>query len=78
MIVVPFKLREAGLGSEFMKELVNLANKEQRDVFLTPDASYQEDDGMSKGQITQWYKKFGFKKKQKSDFRSQDTYCLYV
>ena len=78
MIVVPFKLREAGLGSQFMKELVKLAKQEQKDIFLTPDASYQEPDGMSKGQITQWYKTFGFKKKEKSDFRSQNTYCFYA
>jgi len=77
MIVVPFKLREKGAGTLFMKELIALCKKENKDIFLTPDASYQEPDGMSKGQITQWYKKLGFTKKHKDDFRAQDTYCFY-
>ena len=78
MIVVPFKLRERGTASEFMHELVTLAKKENKDIFLTPDASYQEKGGMTKGHLTQWYKTFGFQKKKKSDFRAMATYCFYV
>jgi len=80
MIVVKFGDRQTGLGSSFMTELTQMAKKENFDIFLTPDASYQEPiskGGMSKGQLTQWYKSFGFKKKEKSDFRAQATYCYY-
>ena len=77
MVVVPFKLRENGLATNFFKRLIILAKKEKKDIFLTPDDAYQEDDGMTKGQLTQWYKKLGFEKKHKDDFRSQDTYCYY-
>ena len=78
ILVVPFKEREQGLATKYMKTLVSIAKKEKFDVFLTPDASYQEEDGMSKGQLTQWYKKLGFEKKHKDDFRAQDTYCYYA
>ena len=78
MLVVPFKEREQGLATKYMTRLLELLKKENVDLFLTPDASYQEADGMSKGQLTQWYKKLGFQKKHKDDFRSQDTYCYYA
>ena len=77
MIVVPFKQREKGIANTYMKRLVQLAKKDQKDVFLTPDDGYSEDDGMTKGQLTQWYKKLGFERKHKDDFRAQHTYCFY-
>ena len=77
MLVVPFKERQQGLATRYMKRLVELAKSEDKDIFLSPSAEYQEPGAMTKGQITQWYKTFGFEKKRKDDFRSQDTYCLY-
>ena len=81
MIVVKFGDRQTGLGSSFMTELVRLVKLEQTDIAITPDASYQEPiskGGMSKGQLTQWYKKFGFEKKHQNDNRFDNTYCFYA
>jgi len=77
MIVVPYKMRTEKLGTKYMKRFIRLAKEENSDIFLTPDASYQEDDGMSLSQLTAWYKKLGFVKKHKDDFRAQHKYCLY-
>ena len=65
--LIPFKMREQGIATEFMTELTKMAKKENFDIFLTPDAGYQEPvskGGMSKGQITQWYKSLGLQEKR--------------
>lgn len=77
ILVVQYKNRNKGYGSEFMKRFVELADQEKFDIFLTPDDSYAEDEDMNKAQLTKWYKKFGFEKKHKDDFRSQNTFCYY-
>jgi len=78
MVLVPYKLRNKKLGTEFMKELIKLAKEEQRDIFLTPDDSYQEPGDMTKTDLIKWYKSLGFTKKRKDDFRSMDTMCYYT
>jgi GNAT superfamily N-acetyltransferase len=78
MILVPYDLRRKGLGTKFMKKLTELSEKNKTDIFLSPDDGYQESGGMSKAQLTKMYKKLGFEKKRKDDFRSQDTMCYYA
>ncbi len=77
IVVVQYKERNKGKGSEFMKRLIELAEQEKIDVFLTPDDSYSEKEDLSKSQLIKWYKKLGFEKKHRDDFRSQNTFCYY-
>lgn len=77
IVVVKFSDRNKGIGKEFMQRITQLADQEDVDVFLTPDDSYSQKGEMNKSQLTKWYKKLGFEKKHKSDFRSQNTYCYY-
>jgi len=76
MILVPYKLRQQGIASKFMKDLVTIASKEGNDIMLSPTVEYMENE-MSLKQLTDWYKKFGFRKKKRDDFRSMNTYVLY-
>ena len=78
IVVVPWKKRNEGIGNKFMKRLIQLAKEQNKDIFLTPDDSYAEKEDMSKAKLIKWYTKLGFKKKERSDFRSQNTYCYYV
>lgn len=78
IVVVPWKQRNTGIGNKFMKRLIQLAKKVQKDVFISPDDGYAEKEDMSKAQLIKWYKKLGFKNKAKSDFRSQNTMCYYT
>ena len=77
IVVVQYKNRNKKHGTDFMKRIIELADQEQVDVFLTPDASYSEKEDMSKAQLIKWYRKLGFEKKHRDDFRSQNTYCYY-
>ena len=77
MILVPFELRNQGIATKFMERLVELMKHDKFDVFLTPDDGYQEPGEMTKSQLVKFYKKLGFVKKHKDDFRAQDTYCFY-
>jgi len=77
IIVVQYKERKQGKANEFMRRLIELAKQEQKDIFLTPDDSYAEKNGMNKSKLTKWYKKLGFKPKEKSDFRSRNLMCYY-
>ncbi len=78
IVVVPYKDRNSGIGNKFMKRLIELSKEAGVDIFLTPDDSYAEKENMSKSQLIKWYKKLGFEKKRKDDFRSQNTYCYYT
>ena len=77
IIVVQFDNRNSGHGSEFMKRFIELADQDHVDIFLTPDDSYSQKGEMNKSQLIKWYKKFGFEKKHKDDFRAQYTHCYY-
>jgi len=78
IIVVKYDDRGNGLGEKFMKRLFELAEKVNKDVFLTPDDSYAEMGDMKKSALIKWYKKLGVSKKHRDDFRSQDTMCYYT
>ena len=78
MIVVPYKERQNGVATAFFKDLLAEARRNKVDIFLTPDDSYSEDDEMNKKQLTAWYKKLGFEKKHRDDFRAQHVLCFYA
>ena len=78
IVVVPWKQRGTGIGKKFMKRLIELAEEQNKDIFLSPDDSYSEPEDMNKGELSKWYTKLGFKKKEKSDFRSHNTMCYYT
>ena len=77
MILVPYEQRKQGIATKFMKRMLKLMKENKYDVFLTPDDGYQEPGEMSKSQLVKFYKKLGFIKKHRDDFRAQDTYCFY-
>ena len=78
MIVVPFKERNNGIATAFFKDLTAEARRNAIDIFLTPDDSYSEEGEMTKKDLERWYKKLGFEKKHRDDFRSQNTMCFYA
>jgi len=77
IFVVVYKERKKGHGTRFVKRLVELAEVNNVDVFLTPDDSYAEKGDMKKTKLTKWYKELGFVKKKRDDFRVQATMCNY-
>ncbi len=78
IVVVKYKKRHEGIGTKFMKRLIELAKKSNKDIYLSPDDSYAGADDMNKSQLIKWYKKLGFEKKQRDDFRSWNTMCYYI
>lgn len=68
VIVVPFKERNKGIGTEFMKRFVQLGKKFKKNLHLTPDDTYSEKGEMNKQQLTKWYESFGFKKHEVNGF----------
>ncbi|MCK5537862.1 MAG: GNAT family N-acetyltransferase, partial [Bacteroidales bacterium] len=78
IFVVKFKKRNMGIGTKFMKRLIELAKANGKDIFLTADSSYAENTDMNKSLLTKWYKKLGFINKKNSDFRTRNTMTYYV
>ena len=58
-IVIPKKLRGQGYGTEIMKMIIELSDKEQKPIYLTPDTSF---GGTSFKRLVSFYKRFGFVK----------------
>jgi len=77
MILVKYNDRQKGLGTKYMNDLINEAKKQKLDIFLSPSDDYQEPEEMNLKDITNWYKKLGFVKKHKDDFRTTDIMCYY-
>lgn len=77
IFVVPYKLRNQGIGKRFMTALVKYAKVLNKNIYLNPDDSYAEKEDMNKTQLTKWYKSFGFNKKKKDDFSTQAVMALY-
>lgn len=71
-IIVPDDLRNQGLGSTFMKELTDIADKNEFIIALTPT----DDFGGSKPRLISFYKAFGFvsNKGSNKDFRTTETH----
>ena len=70
-IVIPENKRGAGIGSSFMKQLIQEADKKGKTIGLTPSSDF----GGSKKRLTEFYKRFGFieNKGRNKDFTIQET-----
>lgn len=55
-VVVPKDARNAGAGTDFMRDLVSAADKQGKTVTLTPSSDF----GGNKARLEQFYKRFGF------------------
>jgi hypothetical protein len=56
-IIIKPNVRQEGIGSKIMNELINYADKNKQIIALTPS----NDFGGNKNRLVQFYKKFGFK-----------------
>lgn len=64
-IVVPEGERNAGVGTEIMREIVTEADTEGRIVGLTPSADF----GGSKSRLQSFYRRFGFRPNKSGHLR---------
>lgn len=64
---VPEELRSRGIGSEFMNELIHIADKKRIVLYLTPSLCY---GATSLERLEKFYERFGFKKKNKDMVRN--------
>jgi hypothetical protein len=78
VVLVKADDRRKHKATDFMKRLIELAKKENKDIFLTPDDGYSGKGDMTTAELTKWYKKLGFKNKSKSDFRAMEKLAYYV
>lgn len=69
-IIVKKELRNQGIGTRFINELIQYADAKQKTITLTPTSEYG-----TKKQLTNFYKKFGFvaNKGKNTDFVISDT-----
>lgn len=71
-IVVPDDERNKGIGTEFMKRLISIADKYGFILALTPSSDF----GGSKSRLVKFYKSLGFVENKGSvkDFRTKETF----
>lgn len=55
-IIVPKELRQQGIGTKFMNDLISMADELKYKIVLTPDDSF----GGTKSRLQNFYKRFGF------------------
>ncbi len=62
VFVVPFKQRQKGKATEFVKRVIELGEMYNKNIVLTADDGYLDpDDGdMNLEELRKWYKKLGF------------------
>lgn len=73
-IVIPSDKRGLGIGSEVMEAIITYADSNNRPIYLTPS----KDLGATSIQrLEKFYKKFGFKNKEKSDFSNKEAMVRY-
>jgi predicted GNAT family N-acyltransferase len=65
-------MRGHGIGSKLMKDIIDLADKQNRKIVLTPDIKL---GATSVSRLKKFYKKFGFveNKGRYKDFSISDT-----
>jgi predicted GNAT family acetyltransferase len=68
-IIVPKELRNQGLGSAFMKDLIDYSNKTKKPIYLTPS----KDFGGKITKLRSFYRNFDFKNKPKSDYSERES-----
>lgn len=71
-IVVSNEERNKGIGTEFMKRLITIADKNKFILALTPSGDF----GGSKSRLVKFYKALGFieNKGSAKDFRTKETF----
>lgn len=69
-IVIPKDKRGQGVGSKVMKLITQYADAQNKSIYLTPSKDF---GATSTGRLEQFYKQFGFKKKDRSDFSTKET-----
>jgi len=67
MILVPYKKRKKGIGTKFMKDLIQYAKEQNKTVTLVPSDLYSDEGDMDINQLKKWYKSLGFK--ETGDFK---------
>ena len=74
-IVIKKDVRQEGIGSKILNDLINYADKNKQIIALTPSSDY----GGNKNRLIQFYKKFGFKhnKGQYKNFEFRDAMIRY-
>lgn len=68
-IIVPKELRNQGLGSSFMKDLIDYSYKTKKPIYLTPS----KDFGGKITKLRKFYKNLGFKNKPTSDYSERES-----
>lgn len=74
-IEIPKDKRGSGLGSKAMQKIINFADKQDKDIRLTPSKDF---GASSVNRLKKFYKKFDFVNKPKSDFSSKETMIRYA
>ena len=74
VVLVPFKKRRKGLGTKFMKKLIELANKEKKDIYLNASDMYAEDEDMKVQDLVKWYKSLGFEETKNFKLNKEMVY----
>ena len=69
-ISIPKDKRGQGIGSKIMNQIIQYADKENKRIYLTPTKDF---GASSVNRLEKFYKQFGFKKKDKSDFSARET-----
>jgi N-acetylglutamate synthase-like GNAT family acetyltransferase len=74
-IIIKPDVRQEGIGSKIMKDLINYADKNKQIIALTPSSDF----GGNKSRLIQFYKKFGFKHNQGhyKSFEFRDSMIRY-
>ena len=69
-IVIPKDKRGQGIGSKVMNLITQYADAQNKPIYLTPSKDF---GATSTGRLEQFYKQFGFKKRDRSDFSTKET-----
>jgi len=69
-IIIPKNRRGEGIGSKVMDKIIQYADEVNKPIYLTPSKDF---GATSLNRLEQFYKQFGFKKKDKSDFSTRET-----
>ena len=72
-IEVPKNLRGSGVGTEAMERIIALADKEGKDIRLTPSTDF---GASSVARLQKFYREFGFVKNK--DLKYKDTMVRYA
>jgi len=74
IIVVPFKKRKQKNGTKFMKRLIELANKNKKNIIINISDMYAEDGDPKAEDLHRWYKKLGFVETENYKYNKEMIY----